>query len=1113
MKNYYLKTAILLLLLLGTAATAGAYDFVQNGIYYNYGSGASTSSTVYVTYKDTNYNSYSGAVSVPRALSYNGKYYIVDWIGPNAFQNCTNLTSVTLPISLTGISAYAFKGCTALTSITIPNNVTSIRGEAFANCTSLKTVIFGSDTQCKLSDIEAKTFDGCTGLGATDANIYCRATTPPTIYSNTFTSATLSNAKLYVPGASLSAYHAADYWKNFSSINAAFDFVVDGIYYHITGTNTVEVTWKTADYNTYSGSITIPSSVSYNGTTYNVTCIGNRAFRQSSGLTNVYLPHSVTKIDQYAFSYCTGLTDIELNEVTYIGNDAFYNTGLTGVAIPSTVTYLGAEAFCNCASLSTVFIPNGITYIRYRTFQKCTSLWSIEIPNTVTTIEHSAFRWCSDLERVVLGSDISCELTSIGNYAFDGCTALGNSDGSGSITCMALTPPTVSENTFGELNVTWGLNTNISAIERYAKLYTPYSAMRTYNSSNSRWQYFVNDQYPRWEFYSAPYYYIISGDNTAYITHYGSTVNDIAVSYNQSNITSRTLPSSVTFNNKTYTVNGIYGAFSGCTALQSVTIPNTYTHIGRSAFDGCTNLSTADLPESVTMIDVFAFRNTALTNIVIPNQVTEVGIGAYAHDGTSPITEVTCLATTPPYVYQEVNKAGQLNTWNGSNVFNNETYTSAPLFVPAGCKSAYQEAYDWKNFSNIYEMGYDFCVNGIYYKITGTNTVEVTYKSLTNGYKSYSGNITIPATVTYNGTTYNVTSIGQDAFYLCSGVTSVSLPNTIKTLNNWCFEGTGITSIGIPSSVTRIGSMVFFGCNNLKSITIPNSVTYIGQRVFYNCTSLELVTVGSGITALGEREFYGCTNLKNLTFMATTPPTLGSTDVFPDAAFSTAMLFVPKASVSAYKAATTWKSFNIIYPTLNYALDANDTGLQFTTTTDYPWTNVSTTGRVYAQSSNAGVHSSTSSMSIEVTAAGEGSISFDFKAWGEGTSTIFDKCQFLIDGVAQFTYGARQNDWETYTATIPAGTHTLTWSYSKDSSVNKDGDYFAVDNVILSLPAYQVGDVNGDGRVTIADVTALIDILLAGDVEYDPRYDINGDGRITIADVTALIDLLLSGGN
>lgn len=899
MKNYYLRTVVLLLLLLGTAATAGAYSFQVNGIYYDI-VGSASAGVVSVTYKDTNYNSYSGSITIPNTVTYNGNTYDVNSIGSNAFMNCTNLTSVTLPSQLDRISSYAFKGCTALTSITVPNRVTNIGIEAFANCTSLKTVILGTESTCSLTSIDRQAFDGCTALGTSDAKIYCRANTPPTIYTNTFTSATLSSAKLYVPGAKLSAYQAASYWKNFSSINAAFDFVVNGIYYHITGTNTVEVTWKTADYNSYSGSITIPSSVSYNGTTYNVTCIGNRAFRESSGLTHVYLPHSVTKIDQYAFSHCTGLTEIELNEVTYIGNDAFYNTGLTGVAIPSTVTYLGSEAFCNCASLYTVFIPNGITTIRYRTFQKCTSLWNIEIPNTVTTIDHSAFRWCSDLKRVVLGSDISCELTSIGNYAFEGCTALGNSDGSGSITCMALTPPTVSENTFGELNLTWGTN-SISAIERYAMLITPYSAMRTYNTSDSRWKYFFNDQNPRWEFISGSYHYIVSGENTAYITHYGTTVNDATVSYNQSNITSRTLPTSVTFNNKTYTVNGIYGAFYGCTALRSVTIPNTYTYIGWKAFDGCTNLSSADLPESVTVVDVLAFHNTALTDIVIPSQVTEVGIGAYANDGTSPITRVTCLATTPPYVYQVINKGGQLNSWGEYDVFNSETYNSAPLCVPPGCKSAYQEAYDWEDFRTIYEMGYDFEVNGIYYKIADSNTVRVTYRDATH--KCYSGNVTVPSTVTYNGTTYNVTAIGDYAFYNCPDLTGITLPNTI----------------------TRIYVSAFQACTGLTSITIPNSVQYIFAYAFKGCTNLKTVKLGTDINcrlnSIALSAFENCTALGNsngsgsITCMALTPPVLGD-DVFTSETLQNAKFYMPYSAYQTYRGSNSgkWRNFVYSYP-------------------------------------------------------------------------------------------------------------------------------------------------------------------------------------------------------
>ena len=84
---------------------------------------------------------------------------------------------------------------------------------------------------------------------------------------------------------------------------------------------------------------------------------------------------------------------------------------------------------------------------------------------------------------------------------------------------------------------------------------------------------------------------------------------------------------------------------------------------------------------------------------------------------------------------------------------------------------------------------------------------------------------------------------------------------------------------------------------------------------------------------------------------------------------------------------------------------------------------------------------------MTATVTGAGSLSFDFKAWGEGSSTAYDYCVFMVDGVEKFRYGARDNAWETYTVELGDGTHTLTWSYTKDSSVHSTGDYFAISNV------------------------------------------------------------------
>ena len=124
----------------------------------------------------------------------------------------------------------------------------------------------------------------------------------------------------------------------------------------------------------------------------------------------------------------------------------------------------------------------------------------------------------------------------------------------------------------------------------------------------------------------------------------------------------------------------------------------------------------------------------------------------------------------------------------------------------------------------------DFEVNGIYYNITdATNkTVEVTYRGTSYYSYEYTGSVVIPENVAYNGTTYSVTTIGSEAFRGCSGLESITIPNSVTTIGNYAFyKCSSLTSITIPNSVTTIGEYAFSGCSSLTSITIPNSVTII----------------------------------------------------------------------------------------------------------------------------------------------------------------------------------------------------------------------------------------------------------------------------------------------
>ena len=159
----------------------------------------------------------------------------------------------------------------------------------------------------------------------------------------------------------------------------------------------------------------------------------------------------------------------------------------------------------------------------------------------------------------------------------------------------------------------------------------------------------------------------------------------------------------------------------------------------------------------------------------------------------------------------------------------------------------------------------------------------------------YTGNIIIPESINYDGNNYSVTSIGKNAFWSCSGLTSITIPNSVKNIESEAFSAcsnltsvtignsvksigniafyncSSLTSITIPNSVTSIGSGAFDGCSGLTSVTIPNSVTSIGSGAFSGCSSLASVIIGSGVTTIGDYAFSN-TNLKKTIWLTNTPP-------------------------------------------------------------------------------------------------------------------------------------------------------------------------------------------------------------------------------------------------
>ena len=416
----------------------------------------------------------------------------------------------------------------------------------------------------------------------------------------------------------------------------AYDFEMEGIYYNITDATakTVEVTWKGSSYsehsNEYTGSVVIPESVSYDDNIYSVTSIGRYAFRDCSGLRSISIPNSVTSIGYIAFEGCSGLTSVTIpNSVTAIDRRAFGNcTSLTSVTIPNSVTSIGSSAFEGCSGLTSVTIPNSVARIGGGVFSGCIGLTVIKvesdnrvydsrdncnavietstntlivgcknttIPNSVTSIGSYAFEGCTGLISITIPKSV----TSIGNSSFNGCSGLieikvefGNRKYDSRDNCNAVIE--TSTNTL----IVGCKNTTIP------------------NSVTS-----IGDE----AFFGRTGLISITIPNS--VTSIGSLAF-----CDCSGLTEVTIPNSV--------ASIEYAAFQACSGLRSITIPNSLTSIGDQVFCDCSGLTEVTMGNSVTSIGDDAFsRSSALTSITIPNSVTS--IGSYAFSGCSGLTSVT----------------------------------------------------------------------------------------------------------------------------------------------------------------------------------------------------------------------------------------------------------------------------------------------------------------------------------------------------------------------------------------------------------------------------------------------------------------------------------------
>ena len=805
----------------------------------------------------------------------------VESIGSSAFDGCANLQNVNIPETVTSIEQGAFRNCSALCNISLPAGVTTIANSLFYQCTSLSGIEILGD----VTEIQDSAFDYCSSLS--DIAI---PETLTTIGYRAFASCSMLNTvnlpvTLTSIGGQAFRYCGALQQIYYAGSPSEWDAIEKGSYWDDGATNYSVVyngyqsgkignlSWLlneetgdllivgegAMDNFSYAGSPwdSYASSIQSVTIEEGVTSIGSYAFHNCSNLQSISIPDSVESIGEYAFYYCSTLPQIELSKNSKLATIESYAFSdcceLKSITIPGSVTTIAPNAFANVMGMTDVYvldveawlnvwfgnsisnptfyganihvlndegeemtdlvIPDGITAIPERAFYGFKSLVRIQIPASVTNIGDFAFCNCTGLTTVTF--DKGSALANVGVRAFENCTSLES----------IVYQETIAQWEAVSKGTDWSANTGNFSVSCY-------TITGTWGDLS-------------WSFDEITGALTISGTGA---------MNDFSETSTAAWRAHTNAIHSVTIGEGVTSI-GAY-AFFRCNGLQSVKLPSTLNNVGSNAFFQTSGAKTYITDVAAWLNIVFADENARpngdrsgtvhvlgsdgneITELVIPAGVTKIGAQTFRK-----FTGIVSVSF--PNTLESIDELAFL----GCNSLESVTFPASLQTIAA---SAFRACSALTSLSvedgNANYLSIDNCL------------IDANTGVLVLGIQS--------SIIPEDG---SVTAIGNEAFYGCTELTEITIPEGITSIGESAFQNcSSLVRISLPNSLESIGAYAFAGCEALLQISIPDSVTAIPAYAFQDCLALEsiLFAENGSLETIGNYAFWNCIKLANVSIPA-----------------------------------------------------------------------------------------------------------------------------------------------------------------------------------------------------------------------------------------------------